>query len=71
MIYPADLRMPKWFLTEEAKSLIDAVENNCSKYDKDLEPTERAANRERVDQFLARFFDGYKPWTPWRACSVN
>lgn len=53
------------------KTIGDAVEKNCGKFDKDLEPTERAANRERVDQFLARFFGGYQPWAPWRACSVN
>lgn len=53
------------------KTIGDAVEKNCAHYDKNLEPTERAANRERVDQFLARFFDSYKPWTPWRACAVT
>ena len=53
------------------KTIGDAVEKNCGQYDKDLEPKDRAANRERVDQFLARFFDGYQPWTPWRACAVE
>ncbi|MEQ9345895.1 MAG: sel1 repeat family protein [Thalassospira sp.] len=53
------------------KTIGDAVEKNCGAYDKDLEPAARAENREKVDQFLARFFEGYQPWTPWRACSVN
>ncbi len=53
------------------KSIGDAVEQNCGQFDEDLEPTARAKTREKVDQFLARFFDGYKPWTPWRACSVR
>ncbi|KEO58112.1 tetratricopeptide repeat protein [Thalassospira permensis] len=53
------------------KSIGDAVEKNCSQYDKDLSSADRATNREKVDQFLARFFDGYKPWKPWRPCAVN
>ncbi|MDG4717959.1 MULTISPECIES: sel1 repeat family protein [Thalassospira] len=53
------------------KSIGDAVEKNCAQFDKDLDPTARAANRERVDQFLASFFENYKPWTPWQACSVK
>ncbi len=53
------------------KTIGDAVEENCGKFDKDLEPKDRAANRERVDQFLARFFADYEPWQPWRACAVD
>jgi len=53
------------------KSIGDAVEKNCGQFDKDLEPTKRAQNREKVDQFLASFFKAYQPWTPWQACSVQ
>lgn len=53
------------------KTIGDAVEKNCGKFDKDLDDTARAANRERVDQFLATFFENYKPWTPWKACAVR
>lgn len=53
------------------KSIGTAVEKNCAKYDEDLDTKARAANRERVDQFLARFFANYQPWEPWRACVVN
>lgn len=53
------------------KTIGDAVEENCGQFDKDLAPKDRAANRERVDQFLARFFEAYEPWQPWRACAVD
>ncbi len=53
------------------KTIGDAVEKNCGQFDKDLAPEDRAENRERVDQFLARFFKNYEPWTPWRACAVE
>lgn len=53
------------------KSIGDAVEDNCSKFDKDLDTDARAANREKVDQFLASFFEEYKPWQPWQACAVR
>ncbi|WP_417845734.1 tetratricopeptide repeat protein [Thalassospira povalilytica] len=53
------------------KSIGDAVEKNCAKFDKDLGEQDRAANRERVDQFLATFFENYQPWTPWKPCAVR
>jgi TPR repeat protein len=53
------------------KTIGDAVEDNCGAFDEDLEPAARAANRERVDQFLASFFENYQPWQPWRACAVG
>lgn len=53
------------------KSIGDAVEDNCSKFDKVLDTDARAANREKVDQFLASFFEEYKPWQPWQACAVR
>lgn len=53
------------------KSIGDAVEKNCAQFDKDLDDKARAANRARVDQFLAGFFENYQPWMPWQACSVR
>ncbi|NIY77043.1 sel1 repeat family protein [Thalassospira sp. HF15] len=53
------------------KSIGDAVEENCGKFDEDLSPEDRAINRERVDHFLAEFFKNYQPWQPWRGCAVD
>ncbi len=48
-----------------------AVEKTCAQYDEDLKPAARAQNRSNVDQFLADFFAGYKPWKPWRPCTIR
>ena len=53
------------------KTIGEAVEKNCGQFDKDLSPKDRAINRERVDHFLAGFFENYEPWQPWRACAVD
>ncbi|MFH1805595.1 MAG: sel1 repeat family protein [Pseudomonadota bacterium] len=48
-----------------------AIEKTCARYDEDLPPAARAQNRNNVDEFLSGFFREYKPWTPWRPCTVR